>query len=226
MKKLKICLCAGVLSLCLMACGKNNDEGNSQGTGQSGSLSDAQGSSDAVQGSAQGSSGAIEGDDSDASGSGSVIGTGEEGWSEEMEGIRAAVVEALGEDYWPNMPMDAEMFEMFFDIGPDMYEDYMAESPMISVNVDTLVIVRAKEDTVEAVEEKLNTYRDNKINDTMQYPQNIGKIQASQVERIGNYVVFVQLGAETDADNLETAIAQSKEDNELVIGIIRQQIEQ
>jgi len=55
----------------------------------------------------------------------------------------------------------------------------------------------------------LTAYRDNLVNDTMQYPMNVGKIQASEVKSIGNYVCFVQLGADVMA-------AMDKGDEEVI----------
>ena len=145
------------------------------------------------------------------------------GWSEEMQGVRAAVTEVLGDNYWPDMEMTPDMLESFFGITDDMYEDYLAETPMISVNVDTLVVILPKEGQEAAVEQALNDYRDSQINDAMQYPMNLAKVQASRVDRAGEYVCFVQLGADTPEDDEEAAIAQCQETNELVLEIIGQQ---
>ena len=119
------------------------------------------------------------------------------------------------------------MLEGTFGIAPDMYVDYMGEMPMISTNVDTLLIIKSNDDKVEEVEKALNTYRDNLIADTMQYPTNLGKIQASRIERIGNYVCFVQLGAESLIDENvteEESIIKCQEQNELAIEVINQSL--
>ena len=150
------------------------------------------------------------------------------GWSEEMNTLKTAVVDALGENYWPNAAIDPEMLEGIFGLTPDMYSDYMAEMPMISTNVDTLLIIRSNDDKVEAVVEALTAYRDNLVADTMQYPMNLGKIQASRIERIGNYVCFVQLGGEYVAgQNMteEESIIKCQEQNELAIEVISQNLE-
>lgn len=228
MKKVVLYLCAGILVLGLAACGKGGEESGSQGTDQGSEVStspeeNGDVGSGADESGEQGESSDVsaEGEPSGEEGSGGhVVGT--EGWSEEMESLKQAVVEALGADnYWPDMPMDAEMVETFYGITPDMYEDYMAESPMISANVDTLIIVKAKEDKADAVEEALNAYREANVNDTMQYPQNLGKIQASQVERIDNYVIFVQLGGfAIEEEKEEDVIAKCQEANKLAIDTI------
>lgn len=149
------------------------------------------------------------------------------GWSEEMEGIRQAVVDALGENYWPNSQIQPEVLESIYGITSDMYEDYMGEMPMISVNVDTLLIIRAKDDKVDEVEAALNAYRDRMVEDTMQYPMNLGKIQASKVEKTGNYVCFVQLGADTteaSENGEEAVITHCREQNDLAVEAIEQKV--
>lgn len=146
----------------------------------------------------------------------------------EMATIKDAIVEELGEDYWPNMPLDSDMLEGLTGITSDMYEDFLAELPMISTNVDTLIVVRAKEDQADAVEKAMNDYRDANVSNTMQYPQNLGKIQASKVARLGNYVIFVQLGADVmeflDQGD-EAVIVHCQEANDNVIEIIRMTIQ-
>ncbi len=150
--------------------------------------------------------------------------TGEDGYGEaSIEDLRAAVVEELGDNYWPKMNVGAEELSDMIGITDDLYDEYLAEMPMISTHVDTLIIIKAKEGEVEAVEEILFVYRDMLINDSMQYPMNLGKIQASKLATYGNYVCFVQLGADvTDAlDKGEDAvIEQCQAENEKALTAI------
>lgn len=221
MKKKTVYLCAALLALSLASCGRKTDnEGSSQETEQTestGSLAD----SSSEETGAPGDGGQTEGAENGSQ-------DYEEGWSEEMEGLKTAVVESLGENYWPDMALLPDMLEMSFGITSDMYEDYMAEMPMISANVDTLLIVRAKDDKVEAVREALEAYRDTQINSTTQYPMNLGKVQASRIETIGNYVIFAQLGADTEkaaGEDDEAVIAYCQEVNGQVIDVIRGRLE-
>lgn len=150
-----------------------------------------------------------------------------QGWTEEMNAIKTAITDELGDNYFPNMPLDPDLMEDLLGITYDMYDDYFAEIPMISTNVDTLVVVKAREDQADAVEELLNAYRDKNVGNTMQYPQNVGKIQASKVVRIDNYVIYVQLGGDImdimdDGD--EAVIVRCQEENDKVIEIIKEAV--
>ena len=146
-------------------------------------------------------------------------------WSEEMQAVKDAVVEQLGDDYWPDSAMNGDMLESFFGVTADMYDDFMSEMPMISANVDTLVVVKAKDGKADAVETALKEYQQQMVEDTMQYPMNLPKIQASKVEKIGNYVCYVQLGADTSEENEEDAIRQCQEANDTAIEAIKSVVE-
>ena len=145
-----------------------------------------------------------------------------------LQSAKEAVTDALGEDYWPDSEIPEEMLNDTFGISTDLYDGYLGEIPMISVNVDTLLIIHAKDGKVEEVENALNAYRDQMVNDTMQYPMNLGKIQASRIERVGDYVCFVQLGADTSAaeeQGEEAVITYCQEQNELALEAVRQTLE-
>ena len=143
--------------------------------------------------------------------------------------LRDAVAEALGEDYWPDCVMEPEYVQDLYGLKPDMSEDIFVETPMIGTNVDTLIIVQAKKDRVEDVEKALNTYREGEINNTMQYPMNIGKVQASRIETIDNYVLFIQLGGssvDAEEEGEEKVMELSREQNEKALEAIRQALEE
>lgn len=143
--------------------------------------------------------------------------------------LRDAVAEALGEDYWPDSVMEPEYVQDLYGLKPAMYEDVFVETPVIGTHVDTLIIVQAKEDQVETVEQVLNNYRESEINNTMQYPMNIGKLQASRIETIDNYVFFIQLGGssiDAEEEGEEKVMELSQEQNEKALEAIRQALEE
>ena len=81
---------------------------------------------------------------------------------------------------------------------------------------------------MEEVENALNAYREAQVGNTMQYPKNIGIIQASRVDRIGNYVCYLQLGGNTmdvmDQGD-DAVILHCQELNESVLEIIKQNVQ-
>ncbi len=227
MKKRLTTLCALALALLLCGCGGKGDEGASD-SGQSSSQESTEQAPSESKESAPAESAAPEesadsGEAQDPEGGDAPDSAGE-GWSQEMEDLKAVAVEAADGGYWPDMALEPDMLEMSFGITSDMYEDYMAEMPMMSAHVDTLLIIRAKDDKVEAVQGALEAYRNAKIEDTMQYPMNLGKIQASRIETIGNYVMFVQLGGDTtqvEEEGEEAVVSRCQEQNDKVIEAIR-----
>lgn len=206
MKKFAVLALAGILAFGLIACGKDNvdnQNGNNSQT-EDNQLGNTDGTND------------VSGTDSEED----VF----DGANVSVADLKAAVVEAVGEEnYWPAAPLEAEFLEGNFGISADMYDEFLYEMPMISMNVDTLLIVKAKEDQVQAVEDALNAYRDDQIENGMNYPMNVGKVQASRIETFGNYVCFVQLGA--DVTNVseqgdEAVIEHCQQENEKALDAI------
>lgn len=217
MKKWLVYLCVSAMVLSMAACGR-------RGNGEEPSAESGSGQSTAVQESGNGSAANGEsGADETGAGNDGLSGAENEGWSEEMAALREAVAAKLGDQYWPDMPIPAEMLEMTYGLTPDMYEDYMGETPMISAQVDTLLIVKPAEGQADAVEEALQNYRTDLVENSLQYPMNLGKVQASAVDRAGDYVCFVLMGGAmegVDEDDEEAQIAYCQQINQSVLELI------
>lgn len=215
MKKLAVLFLTAALTLNLAGCGNRNEGSADTSDSQESSVSDAAEESQPETASQPEGSGSLpEEDTAQAS---------EEGISEEMSAIRQAVADALGEDYWPNTLLPVQWLEGY-GLTDDMYVDFWGETPMISTNADMIIVIRAAEGQIDAVEEVLNAYREVQVNDTMQYPMNVGKIQASRIEVVGDWACFVQLGADTmdllDAGD-EAVIRHCQEQNEMALEAIK-----
>lgn len=140
-----------------------------------------------------------------------------------LDEIHAAVKEAYGENYIPSAPFDEQGMKELFGVNSDLYDSFIAEGPMISVHVETFVAVKAKEGKGEEVAKHLNDYRESQLNDALQYPMNLPKLEASQVVRHGDYVFFVMLGSpsmEAEEKGEEAALESAKENNQIAIDII------
>lgn len=138
-----------------------------------------------------------------------------------------AVASEFGEDYWANADLVPEYLDDWFGVSEDMYDDFYGQTPMISVNVDTLLVIKAKEDQIENVENSLDTYKEAMVQDTMQYPINIPKIQAARIETFGNYVCYVQLGADKGSgEDEEAAVKACQEMNDRALAVIEGKLTQ
>lgn len=141
--------------------------------------------------------------------------------------LRENVKEELGENYWPEVSLSEEELKAKTGITQDMYIEFLAEEPSLQANIDTMIIVHAKEDYVGEVEQALEEYRSRLIEENRQYPQNYGKASASRMETIENYICFVQLGADTSivANKGEKEIlAYCQEENERAIDVLEKTI--
>lgn len=116
-----------------------------------------------------------------------------------VQEVRDAVANAYGENYFPDTTLEQSDMEEMFGLSKDMYTEAVADISMISFRVDTFVGVKAADGKVKEVETALNEYRNSLIEDGMQYPMNVPKIQASKVSVYGDYVFFTMLGAMDDS---------------------------
>ena len=204
MKKIAILLCISMILLGISACGG----GNTGTEGASGSeTADRSGGHES---------------------SGSITNEGTERDSDKMYTLKAMVVDIIGQqNYYPDTAVDDEQLEEIFGITPEMYDDYLAEVSQDGTNVDTLLIIKAKDDKVEAVQEAMFAYREAKEKAAMEDFLNIGKVKASRIETNGNFVSFVQLGGDTAAAleaGEDAVIEQCLQMNELVLEVIAQNV--
>ncbi len=126
-----------------------------------------------------------------------------------IDAIHTAIKDAYGENYLPNMLLSEDEIKALYGIEADWCEEMLAEIPMISANVDTLIAIKAVDGRVEDVENALTSYKEYLENDSFQYPSNIPKIQASTVITRGNYVFFIMLG------NLDMEMMDASEDEQI-----------
>lgn len=113
--------------------------------------------------------------------------------------LHTAIKNAYGEDgYAPNMPLTPEDLATIYGVEEAWVDEYVAEHPMISVNADFLVIVKASEGNKENVVNALTAKRDALLSDSFQYPMNLMKVKATQLLNIGDFVFLFTLGMMSD----------------------------
>lgn len=115
--------------------------------------------------------------------------------------VAKAVKKAYGDDYLPNYKLGKDEIKDKYGVASSLYSSAYAEVPMISAQVDELVVFKAKNSAskkkiVSAVKE----YQKNLKENSVQYPMNVLKVQASKVYTNGKYVCFFMLGGYVDTD--------------------------
>lgn len=141
--------------------------------------------------------------------------------------LKDRVKELMGDQYWPEVGLTKEELEQKTGITEDMYVDFLAERQVLDSHIDTMIIIHAKEAHVGDVEQALEQYRADVIEQNQNYPQNLCKAEASRMETIEDYVCFVQLGADTTvvADKGEDEIiAYCQEENERALYVLEKEI--
>ena len=137
-----------------------------------------------------------------------------------------AVASELAEDYWPDTTLAPEYLEELYGVSSELYEEYYGQTPMISANVDSLIIVKSEEGHLKDVENAFDTYREAMIQDSLQYPMNIPKIQSSIIRTYGDYVCFVQLGGSLDGleEDEEKAVEACRKMNEQALAAVEREL--
>ena len=144
-----------------------------------------------------------------------------------LNDLKGDVKELLGDRYWPEVDLSKEELAQTTGITEDMYVDFLAQKQVQDSHIDTMIIIHAKEDYVGVIEKALEDYRNRIIEENQDYPQNLGKAEASRMETIDDYVCFVQLGADTTAvaDQGQDAITNyCLEENERAIYVLEKAI--
>ncbi len=141
-----------------------------------------------------------------------------------LDEVFNAIKDAYGEDYLPDMSYTPEEIEQRYGIPAGSYKEAAAEAMMISANVDEVVLVKTNDDAAkEQVLQALTDYQDQLKNDTMQYPLNQLKIQASLVYEKADYVFFIMLGPisnEEQEQGEDKVIEAYKEQNQRAVEVI------
>lgn len=145
----------------------------------------------------------------------------ENGGSTDPDMSTAEIVDAIKGAYDPDtIPfidvLPEEMINDRYGLSADSYTEITAHVPMISTFVDTVVVVKAAEGKASDVEAALKAYHTSLVEESLQYPMNIEKVNAGQVVTKGNYVALIMLGAideredASDSDRAKFAEEQTK----------------
>ncbi len=144
-----------------------------------------------------------------------------------MMELKDAVVDILGDNYWPDTLLSDEELAERTGISSNMYENFMAEYQHSEAGIDMMIIVEAKEDYMENVERYLNDYRNLLFNIYENQPQNKAKVFASRIEVIKNYICYVQLGADIERMGSlgeDEMVAYCQQENERALDVIEKRI--
>lgn len=134
------------------------------------------------------------------------------------KGLRDAIAKVYGDNYLPDQAMDAEMIESEFGLTKDMYDEIVAEAPIISFHSDRLVAVKAKKgkesEVKRALEDALTVMKEQQI----QYPVNVAKVNAGKVLEKDGYYCFMILGQTDDTSENDNDAAKFAE-KQIDIGV-------
>lgn len=136
-----------------------------------------------------------------------------------------AVKKEFGDQYLPNMPIDATWLSETCGIKSSWYDTMLGELPMISTHVDTYISIHATKGNIKKVKAALNEYKRYLAEDSLQYPMNQTKVESCKVYTKGNYAYFIMLGT---VDNMDLSEKEQKKayeaNNQKVVDIINKNL--
>lgn len=122
----------------------------------------------------------------------------------EIDLVYRQILKTYGSTYYPDVKVhedEAYLSTYLADtlkIDAAWVEDIILEVPMISANVDELILVKPTEGNAENVLNALKAYKTYLVEETLQYPMNEGRVRTAAVEQVGEYVCFSILGGALD----------------------------
>lgn len=126
--------------------------------------------------------------------------------------VAKAVKKAYGDDYLPNYKLGKSEIKDKYGVASSLYSSAYAEVPMMSSHVDELVVFKAKNSSSKKkILSAVKKYQKNLKENTLQYPMNVLKIQASKVYTNGKYVCFFMLGGYVD-----TAVEENSSEEQII----------
>ncbi|WP_455713992.1 Ig-like domain-containing protein [Anaerosporobacter sp.] len=140
----------------------------------------------------------------------------------ELESIHTAVKEAYGDNYRAKVSMSKDELSEIVGLKSNLYDDVIAEVPLMSTSVDRFIAVKpaaGKKDEVKQVLVKYKKYLEEEV---LQYPMNMPKVKASKVVTVGDYVFFIMLGKMNDSEEDEGKLLSFYEgQNDIAIKAIK-----
>ena len=112
-----------------------------------------------------------------------------------------------------------ELINDRYGLDPDSYTEITAQVPMISTFVDTVVVVKAADGKAGDVEAALNAYHNSLVEESIQYPMNVAKVNAGKVVANGDYVAFIMLGAIDDREDASDSERAEFAEQQTQIGV-------
>ena len=124
-------------------------------------------------------------------------------WTE-LDKMRNAIAKGYHGTYYPNVKVHEDEAYLGTYLADTLkmdaawVDEIIIELPMISANVDTLILVDPSEGNAENVVAALNEYKRYLVEESFQYPVNEARVKSAVVAQVGEYVCFSILGGALD----------------------------
>ncbi|OJV63020.1 MAG: hypothetical protein BGO41_09960 [Clostridiales bacterium 38-18] len=133
-----------------------------------------------------------------------------------LSDLHKAIKDTYGDFYIPSRAIDADELELSYGISMDDVDSYIAESAMMSTYADVFLSFKAVKGRADVIETELKNYRGELLAQFSDNKAVYAKIEASQVFRYGDYVIYMVVGQNSDSINSDESTYHEQAKSEFI----------
>ena len=123
----------------------------------------------------------------------------------DLQALNTEISEKSPFDEMPTQDIDKEVLESQYEIKDDQYEEFIGKMPLMNVQASMYLVIKAKDDTVDSVKEKVEAYAQKQEDIWSTYlPEQYELVKNRKLGVKGNYVYLIISESSTELEELIT----------------------
>lgn len=123
----------------------------------------------------------------------------------DLQALNTEISEKSPFDEMPTQDIDKEVLESQYEIKDDQYEEFIGKMPLMNIQASMYLVIKAKDDTVDSVKEKVETYAQKQEDIWSTYlPEQYELVKNRKLGVKGNYVYLIISESSTELEELIT----------------------
>lgn len=140
----------------------------------------------------------------------------EERSQSKLSELHEAIKDTYGDFYIPSRVIEEDELELNYGISMNYVDAYIAESAMMSTYADVFLSFKAVKGKADVIETELKNYRNELLDQFSDNKAVYAKIEASEVFRYGDYVIFMVVGQNSDSINADATTYHEQAKSEFI----------
>ena len=109
-----------------------------------------------------------------------------------LQELNTSISEKAPFNEMATMDIDSEVLSVLYEINEDQYEEVVGKMPMTNVQASMYLVIKAKDESVDTVKEKVEAYASAQERIWSTYlPEQYELVKQRKLDVIGNYVYLV-----------------------------------